>query len=258
MSRAEAFLGSSLFNFLLSPAGFFLTLLLGRAILFSALESMRPTRVIAHRAVIVRDLVASVTYAFIVFPLAARLSRYVPGHHPFPVALRELPLPMRIMLYLLLADLGHYCIHRLMHTKFVWRVHKWHHSPSYMYWLGGVRATIPQQFLVNIPYFIALPLLDISPWWFGVVLAVFNAVQNDWMHMNVTWRSTWLEWIFVTPRYHHIHHSADPKHYLANMANLFSVWDRLFGTYLNPDRVGSNLTFGTGTRENPIRLISGI
>ncbi len=117
---------------------------------------------------------------------------------------------------------------------------------------------MPQQFLVNIPYVLALPLLDISPWWIGVGLAVVNAIQNDWMHMNLTWRSSWLEWISVTPRYHHIHHSADPKHHLANMANLFSVWDRLFGTYLNPDGVAPELTFGIGHRENPIRLISGI
>jgi sterol desaturase/sphingolipid hydroxylase (fatty acid hydroxylase superfamily) len=259
MDRIETFLRSEFFNFLLSPIGFFLVLLLARAILFTALEHIRPTRVIAHHAVVFNDLAASVAYAFIVFPLAAKMSRFVPGyHHLFPAAVYELPLQIRIILYLVLADFGHYWIHRLMHTKHVWRVHKWHHFPRYMYWLGGVRATIPQQFLVNIPYVIALPLLDISPWWFGVVLAVFNAVQNDWMHMNVTWSSSWLEWIFVTSRYHHIHHSADPKHYLASMANLFSVWDRLFVTYLDPDRVGPGLTFGIPTNENPIRLISGI
>jgi len=99
----------------------------------------------------------------------------------------------------------------------LWRVHKWHHSPTYMYWLGGVRATLPQQFLVNIPYVMAYLLLDISPWWIMTALGIISTVQNDWMHMNVTWRSNWLEWIFVTPRYHHIHHSVDPRDYMANM-----------------------------------------
>jgi sterol desaturase/sphingolipid hydroxylase (fatty acid hydroxylase superfamily) len=254
----EAFVGSTFLNALRSPVGVFLVLLLGRAVLFVTLESMRPARVIAHRHVVINDLIAFATYAFIVFPVAAKLSGFFPGHHPFPAEVGELSLPIKIALYLILADFGHYWIHRLMHTKYVWRIHKWHHSPTYMYWLSGVRATVPQQFLVNIPYVLALPLLDISPWWMGLVLVVVNAVQNDWMHMNVTWRSSWLEWIFVTPRYHHIHHSADPKHYLGNMANLFSVWDRLFGTYLNPDAVRAELTFGIRTKENPIRLISGI
>src|SRR5262249_51194046 len=115
MSRAEAFLGSALFNFLLSPAGFFLTLLLGRAILFVALENIRPERAIPHRAVVAKDLIASVTYAFIVFPLAAKLSKFAPGYHPFPASVSELPLYIRMILYLILADFGHYWIHRLMH-----------------------------------------------------------------------------------------------------------------------------------------------
>jgi sterol desaturase/sphingolipid hydroxylase (fatty acid hydroxylase superfamily) len=259
MSRVEAFLGAEIFGLLLSPVGFFLVLLLGRAILFTALEHIRPTRAIAHRAVVFNDLAASVAYAFVVFPLAAKMSRYVPGfHHFFPASVYGMPLPLRVILYVVVADFGHYWIHRLMHTKFVWRVHKWHHSPSYMYWLAGVRATVPQQFLVNIPYVIALPLLDISPWWFGVLLAAFNAIQNDWMHMNLTWRSSWLEWLIVTPRYHHIHHSADPNHYLANMANLFPIWDRLFRTYLDPEKIAPELSFGIPARASPIRLVAGI
>jgi len=76
--------------------------------------------------------------------------------------------------------------------------------------------------------------------------------------MNVTWRSNWLEWIFVTPRYHHIHHSIDPDYYMANMSNLLSIWDRLFGTYINPDRVQADFSFGIIDNENPIRLVLGV
>ena len=52
---------------------------------------------------------------------------------------------IRITLYLLIADFGYYLAHRLMHTKTLWRTHKWHHFPSYMYWPVGDRATIPQR-----------------------------------------------------------------------------------------------------------------
>ena len=145
--------------------------------------------------------------------------------------------------------------------RMVWRLrraHKWHHSPTYMYWIGGVRATVPQEFLVSIPYIVAYPLLDISPWWMFLGIAALSAMQNDWMHMNVTWRSVWLERIFVTPRYHHVHHSADPRHYGANMGNLFTVWDRLFGAHVDPDRVESNFSFGFGTKESPVRLMLGV
>lgn len=258
MGTVEAFLGTALFNFAFSPIVFFFLLFLGRAIFFTALEIIRPAREVAYRAVVMNDLAASVAYAYLIFPLAAKLSMIVPGHHSFPAGVAELPLPLRIFLYFILADFGHYWVHRLMHTRHFWRVHKWHHSPTYMYWLGGVRATLPQQFLVNIPYVVAYPLLDISPWWMGLAIGMIITIQNDWMHMNVTWQSSWLEWIFVTPRYHHIHHSADPKYYMANMSNLFSVWDRLFGTYVNPEIVQTELSFGITTKENPIRLVSGV
>jgi sterol desaturase/sphingolipid hydroxylase (fatty acid hydroxylase superfamily) len=127
-----------------------------------------------------------------------------------------------------------------------------------MYWLGGVRATIPQQFLVNISYIVALPLLEISVWWLGTALVISNALQNDWMHLNVTWRSRWLELLVVTPRFHHIHHSDDPCHFVANLGNLFTLWDRLFGTYVDPETVARPLSFGIDTREHPVRLVLGV
>lgn len=81
----------------------------------------------------------------------------MPSHHPFPAGVSRLPLWLRVSLYFVLADLGHYWVHRLHNTEYFWRMHKWHHAPTYLYWLGGVRATLPQQFMVNIPYALALP-----------------------------------------------------------------------------------------------------
>jgi sterol desaturase/sphingolipid hydroxylase (fatty acid hydroxylase superfamily) len=75
------------------------------------------------------------------------------------------PLVLRVLCYLVVADFGHYWIHRLMHHERVWRIHKWHHAPDYMYWLMGVRTTLPQQVLVNLPYIFAYPFLALSPWW---------------------------------------------------------------------------------------------
>ena len=189
----------------------------------------------------------------VVLPVGLYLNGIVIAHDLVPASVANLPLGARVVAYFILADFGHYWIHRLTHTKYFWRVHKWHHSPTYMYWLGGVRTTIPDFFLVNTPYFLAFQLLYISPWWMATAMAVSSIFQNDWMHMNVTWRSKWLEWIIVTPRYHHIHHSDDPQFYMKNLASLFTVWDRLFGTYVNPDKVTTNLAFGTGQKDNPVR-----
>jgi sterol desaturase/sphingolipid hydroxylase (fatty acid hydroxylase superfamily) len=256
--RLESFLGKALFDFMFSPTVFFKLVFLLRLVVFTTLEFLRPARSLSYLSVIGRDLIAYVVFRCAILPVCIYLNDIFPGYHPAPASVAHLPLAVRVILYFILADFGHYWIHRLTHTRYLWRVHKWHHAPTYMYWLGGVRTTIPDFFMVNIPYVLAYSVLYISPWWMASAIAVSSILQNDWMHMNVTWRSRWLEWVIVTPRYHHIHHSDDPEHYGRNMASLFTVWDRLFGTYLDPEKVDAKLSFGIGEKENPARLVLGV
>jgi sterol desaturase/sphingolipid hydroxylase (fatty acid hydroxylase superfamily) len=258
VSTIRAILGNELFEFIFSPAVFFNLLFIGRATFFTTLEIIWPAQRLSYLRVVWRDFIAYVFFRSVILPVGLYLNGVVLIYDLVPTSVANLPLSARVPVYLILADFGHFWVHRLTHTKYFWRVHKWHHSPNHMYWLSGARTTIPDFFLVNTPYFLAYQLLDISPWWMATAMAATAILQNDWMHMNVTWRSTWLEWIIVTPRYHHIHHSDDPQFYMKNLGSLFTVWDRLFGTYVNPDKVAHQLTFGTGSRDNPIRLISGI
>jgi sterol desaturase/sphingolipid hydroxylase (fatty acid hydroxylase superfamily) len=129
-----------------------------------------------------------------------------------------------------------------------------------MYWLAGCRATVPHQFLAGAGYVMFAPILYPAPWWVYTLLLMFQYLSVDWMHLNVSWGSKWLEWFLVTPRYHHIHHSANPAHYDLNLGSSFTFWDRLFGTYLDPDGVNfQEMKFGLGKKkENPVRLIVGI
>ena len=154
---------TALLDFLVSPVVFFNLLLLSRAIFFTTLEVIGPARALSYRAVVRNDAIALLAYIYIVFPLAAYLNRVVHGHPLCSAAAFDLPLPLRIVVYFVLADFGHYWIHRLVHTRYFWRVHKWPHSPTYLYWLSGVRATVPQQFLVNTPYILADPVLGHPP-----------------------------------------------------------------------------------------------
>jgi sterol desaturase/sphingolipid hydroxylase (fatty acid hydroxylase superfamily) len=258
MNRIETLLGAGLLHFLLGPAVFYKFLFLGRVAVFTTLELIRPARVLSYLPVIGRDLAAYVTFRCAILPVGEYLSSVVPGYRPAPWGVEHWPLSVRLALYFILSDFGHYWVHRLTHTPFFWRVHKWHHTPTYMYWLAGMRATLPDFFLVNIPYVLAYSFLFVSPWWMATAIAASNILQTDWMHLNIGWRLKWLEWFIVTPRYHHIHHSDNPEHYLKNLAPLFTVWDRLFGTYLDPEKVGTSLCFGTGEKPNPVRLVLGV
>jgi len=85
--------------------------------------------------------------------------------------------------------------------------------------------------------------------------AMHVGFKSDWQHMNVSWRSHWLEWVFATPRYHQIHDSADPQHHVANLGDLLTVWDRLCGTYVDPATVREPLSFGIDSKPHPVRMV---
>jgi sterol desaturase/sphingolipid hydroxylase (fatty acid hydroxylase superfamily) len=211
-----------------------------------------------YRRVWKRDVTAQVLYSIAIAPLALLINRYVSYSPVLPHSVFRVPFVVRAALFVIIGDFGYYWVHRALHTKWLWNIHRWHHSPTYMYWLMGARGSLIQQTLVNIPYIFAQALLVVSPWWTGLAILFKNGLQNNWMHLNVNWGPRWLEWFIVTPRYHHIHHSDNPEYYGANVAALFPIWDRLFGTYVDPDRVAGRLNFGTNEQTPPWRLALGL
>ncbi len=230
------------------------------AIGFTAIELLRAARPIPYKRAVPADLLGYAFYQLAVFPLAVMVCEPAVPYMQLPRWVFEgwVPLAIRVLMFYLAADLGAYWLHRLLHTRPFWRMHAYHHSPTAMWWLAGARATVPQQIVFNIPYIVFIPLLGGAPGWLFFAIVVEGIFRNNWMHMNVTWRSNWIEAVFVTPRYHHIHHSVDTEHHDANFGALFSIWDRLFGTYRDPDKTTPR-QFGTGgAKTHMIRLMIGL
>jgi hypothetical protein len=131
-------------------------------------------------------------------------------------------------------------------------------GPIYLYWMSGIQLSLVQAILQNLPYILVGGLLAFSPRWVFWAVVLKNTIPNDFMHLNVWWGNRWLEWIIVTPRFHHIHHSENPAHYNRNLAVLFPIWDHFFGTYFDPEKVDRDLTFGIGESVHPVRLAIGV
>jgi sterol desaturase/sphingolipid hydroxylase (fatty acid hydroxylase superfamily) len=221
-------------------------------------ERRHPAYPVDHRGTWRRDVTAGIVYSVAIIPVAGLISRYLSFTPVLPRQFFAIPFGVRFVMFVVAADFGYYWVHRAMHSKWLWSVHRWHHSPTYMYWLMGVRGSLLQQVLVNIPYILAQALLVVSPWWTGLAILFKNGFQNNWMHLNVRWGPRWLEWFIVTPRYHHVHHSDLPAYYGSNVAAIFPIWDRLFGTYVDPDTVPSQLSFGTNEKAAAWRLAVGV
>jgi sterol desaturase/sphingolipid hydroxylase (fatty acid hydroxylase superfamily) len=230
----------------------------GLAVVFTVLELIRPARKLRYRKAVPLDLVAFVVYQFAVVRIAGWVTDPMFAYLPVSEALAAAWLPVRVLAFFLAADFGSYWMHRWLHTRHLWRAHRWHHSSTQMYWLSGVRATAVQQILFNVPYLLAAPLLVAAPPWVFLGVIAEGVARNNWMHMNVSWRSRWIEYVFVTPRFHHIHHSADAQLHDGNYGSLFTLWDRLFGTYLDPESTRPR-TFGTGEpKRDPVLLMIGL
>jgi lathosterol oxidase len=64
---------------------------------------------------------------------------------------------------------------------------------------------------------------------------IFVSFHAVFIHANVRFRFRPIEWLVVTPRFHHWHHAAAPEAVDRNFAVHLPVIDRLFGTSYFPD-----------------------
>jgi sterol desaturase/sphingolipid hydroxylase (fatty acid hydroxylase superfamily) len=103
---------------------FFGFLFLFRSSLWVTVETLWLARTVRYRQIAIRDFGAEIFHVFLVIPIVIYLYGHVFVHHAFPQIVQNLPMLLRIAIYLLIGDFGYYWIHRLMHTKALWRTHK--------------------------------------------------------------------------------------------------------------------------------------
>lgn len=173
------------------------------------------------------------------------------GHLPWWVAL---------LVYIVVADFGVYWAHRLLHSRRLWDAHAWHHSPSYLYFLSGTRAAPLHIVVLIAPYTLAYVLLP-YPEFESVALAhaAFGVANQHYIHSNLRFPfARRLEYVFVTPRMHFVHHSRMRARSDSNYGSIFSIWDRLFGTYTDPERVPADDALGLNYEISPRRAFLGL
>ncbi|WP_224489438.1 sterol desaturase family protein [Robertkochia flava] len=128
-------------------------------------------------------------------------------------------------------DFAGYWNHRLSHkVNIFWNQHVIHHSSEEFNLACALRQSISN----IIGYF---PLLLIPAALLGVpakVIAILAPLQlflQFWYHTRHIGKLGWLEYIIVTPSQHRVHHAINPEYIDKNLGQIFSVWDRMFGTF---------------------------
>lgn len=170
--------------------------------------------------------------------LAAQLSRQLlPA--VVPQTLAALPLAPRLLLALLVSDLGAYWMHRLAHGwPPLWRFHAVHHSATHVYFLTNTRAHPVDLLLSRLCGLLPLYVLGLAgPSVAGsttpVAVILLGTLWGFFIHANVRLRFGPLEWLLSTPAFHHWHHTRR-DHADRNFAAMLPFLDRIFGTHYLP------------------------
>jgi sterol desaturase/sphingolipid hydroxylase (fatty acid hydroxylase superfamily) len=147
------------------------------------------------------------------------------------------------------SGLWDYLVHRFVsHSRRLWFTHEYHHLPSQVFVLAPGVAARPFALVSTFPVAVAtvlsaylllvlagLPLWDLAPLQVLVVLQLLVLTSS---HSSCLRRWRWvheaLRYLAITtPHEHVLHHTCDLR---GNYGNFTTLWDRLFGTYLDPTR----------------------
>jgi sterol desaturase/sphingolipid hydroxylase (fatty acid hydroxylase superfamily) len=146
------------------------------------------------------------------------------------VWVQALPFALELLLLMLVADLIQYGVHRAMHAwPRLWRFHAVHHSIKTLDWLAGSRLHLGEVLLMRSLVLAPIYVLGFSRGVIDayIVIVGFQAVLN---HANVNIRLGPLDYLLVTPNFHHWHHSQQAEALDRNFAGQFAFLDHLFGT----------------------------
>lgn len=128
-------------------------------------------------------------------------------------------------------DFAGYWNHRLSHqVNYFWNTHIIHHSSEEFNLACALRQSISTIFSTLTFFLIPTALLGVP----GEVIAVvapLHLFAQYWYHTRLIGRMGILEKILVTPSHHRVHHAMNKEYMDKNMAQIFIIWDKLFGTF---------------------------
>jgi sterol desaturase/sphingolipid hydroxylase (fatty acid hydroxylase superfamily) len=144
-----------------------------------------------------------------------------------------------LLLYLVVFDFFDYWIHRGQHQlEWWWRLHSLHHSQRQMTMWSDNRNHLLDDLIRDALLVTLAQLIGVAPGQFIAITALTQLSEN-FQHANLRlWFGRWGERLWISPRFHRLHHSIGIGHESAgkntlgghNFGVLLPWWDSLFGT----------------------------
>jgi sterol desaturase/sphingolipid hydroxylase (fatty acid hydroxylase superfamily) len=119
-------------------------------------------------------------------------------------------------------------------VAWMWHFHKVHHTDKEVDATTALRHHPGESIFRVVALFLAIAIMGV-PVWMVMLYQTISAFMSQFNHANIKlpkWLDTALSWIIVSPDMHKVHHSTWQPQTDSNYANIFSIWDRLFGTFV--------------------------
>lgn len=213
------------------PAAFFalLAVAVKRRAIGAAIQRARPEFSTNAALLIINTLLLT---PIMLIPIGAVHSLF--AVHPALAAFWEqLPAALTVFLAVLVYDFTAYWRHRLEHSPSLWRYHATHHADTAMSWLTVSRKHPVAKFLSLLVDTMILLALGVPVW----AVAAAGLIRSWWgyfIHCDVPWTLGPLGRVLISPAAHRLHHIRDEELMGSNYGNTVTIWDRLFGTWVDP------------------------
>ena len=151
----------------------------------------------------------------------------------------DAPLWVSVIAGLLFMDFfGQYAPHVMMHRfKWMWKFHMVHHSDTKVDVTTGTRHHPGEWLFREFSTIIGILLIGV-PVGLYFLYRSMAALFTHFNHANIRvplWLDKPISWVFVSPNMHKAHHHYQRPLTDTNYSNIFSIWDRLFGTFAYVD-----------------------
>ncbi len=246
------------------PLVFRTSILLGGIVLFWILEGIIPLYSFNYKKGrhAFLNLLFTTTTAIIGFGFAFLLlkSTEIVNEFQFGVIhFFELPLFVEVIISLLILDLvGAYLVHFVEHkVPWMWKFHLIHHSDKNVDVTTGLRHH-PGETVFRILFTILG--VYVSGASIGIVMLYqsLSVLFAHLTHANISLPQNLdriISYLFVTPNMHKVHHHYKQPLTDSNYGNIFSIWDRIFGTYTYVND-SKSLVYGIDTYINDRKIDS--
>lgn len=166
--------------------------------------------------------------------------------------LPEMPLWLYVVLGVLLLDfVGAYLAHYVEHkVKPLWMVHLVHHTDHKVDTTTANRHH-PLESVIRFMFTLFGVFIIGTPIAIVFLYQSLSLVATQFSHANIKLPrkvDTVLSYVLVSPDMHKVHHHYMLPYTDSNYGNIFSIWDRLFGTFMKLDR--ETIVYGVDTFPN--------